>query len=106
MILSARQLLRCNTLLMALVGIVCLALIVQGAHVCPPSESASSGLQTSFSLSTPVCPVCAVSHTLLLTLLLILFSLVPTRSSTLLVSEQVRPVMRRLRLDLRAPPAF
>jgi hypothetical protein len=43
---------------------------------------------------------------LLLTLLLILFSLVPTRSRTLLISEQVRPVMRRLRLDLRAPPAF
>ena len=91
---------------MALVSVVCLALLLQGAHVCPPGAPSGAGIQASFSLASPICPVCAVAHTLLLTLLLILFSLVPTRSRTLLVSEQVRPFLRRLRLDMRAPPVL
>lgn len=85
---------------------VVLALVLQGAHVCPPAAPAAAGILASLSASSPVCPVCAVAHTLLLTLLLIFFSLVPTRSRMLLVAPPVRPLLRALRLDLRAPPAL
>ena len=82
--------------------VVCLALVVQGAHVCQSAARVGAVI----SLATPMCPVCALSHSLLITLLLILFSLVPTRSLTFLVSEPARPFRRVLRLDMRAPPVL
>lgn len=88
------------------IAVVCLALVVQGAHVCQPAESSAAGVGAVLSLATPMCPVCALSHSLLITLLLILFSVVPTRSRTLLVSVQPRSFWRGIQLDMRAPPVL
>jgi hypothetical protein len=71
-----------------------------------PAESSAAGVGAAISLSSPMCPVCVVSHTLLIALIFVLFSLVPTRSRTLLVSLQPTLSRRVLRLDMRAPPVF
>jgi len=89
-----------------LVVIVCLALAVQGAHVCAPMEPSGAGVRAVVAVATPVCPACALAQSVLITVFLILFSLVPTRSYTPMVSVQVRSFWRGLRLDMRAPPAF
>ena len=104
--LFRRQSLESNVPLLAVLGLLCLALMLQGAHVCAPAESSGSGGGTSISLANPVCPVCARSQTLLVALIFVLFSLVPIRSRTLLVSLQPRPFRRALRLDMRAPPVL
>ena len=85
---------------------MCLALVLQGAHVCAPSESSAAGAVSVTSLTSTLCPVCAVAQTLLITLMLVLFSLVPIHSRTFLVSLQPRPFRRVLRLDMRAPPVL
>jgi len=81
-------------------------LALQSAHVCPHAELSVPGIQAVNSLAAPVCSVCALAQSVLITLLLILFSLVPTRSRTPLVSVQVRSYWRAMRLDMRAPPVF
>jgi len=58
------------------------------------------------SLATPVCPVCALSQSILIALLIVFFALVLSFTRIRLVSVQARPFWRGLRLDLRAPPAF
>lgn len=105
MILSGHRSLNSGVGVQIFVVVVCLALAVQGAHVCPP-ESSGTGVRAVLTLATPVCPLCAVAHSVLISVLLILFSLVPTCSHTLLVSVQVRSFWRGLRLDMRAPPAL
>lgn len=104
MILSSRPSFAPDSLLLAIVGVVCLALVLQGAHVCSPSESSAAGVGASISRAPTLCPVCAVAQTLLITLIFVLFSLVPTYARTLLVSLQPRSFRRELRLDMRAPP--
>ena len=89
-----------------LIAMVCLALAIQGAHVCPPGKPAGAGVRAVVAVATPVCPACALAQSVLIPVLLILFSLVPTRSHALLVSVQVRSYWRGLRLDMRAPPAL
>ena len=85
---------------------VVLALVLLGAHVCPPAGSTASGIQVSISAASPTCPVCALGHTLILTLLLILLSLVSNYSGSSLVSQPVRSFLHGLRMDLRAPPVL
>ena len=89
-----------------LIVMVCLALAIQGAHVCPPGESSGLGVRAVIAVASPVCPACALAQSVLITVLLVFFSLVPTGSRTLLVSVQVRSFRRGLRLDMRAPPAL
>jgi hypothetical protein len=92
--------------MLALVAVVCLALLLPGAHVCAPSGSSATGVVAAIALSTPLCQVCALANTLLITLLLILFSLVPIPARALSVPVQMKSFWRGLRLDLRAPPAL
>ncbi len=89
-----------------MIALVCLTLALQGAHVCQSGESSALGVGAVISSATPVCPVCALAHSLLITLLLIFFSLVPTHSRALLVSVQARPFWRAIRLDMRPPPVL
>ena len=106
MILTRRPTSGSNALLLAVVAAVCLALALQGAHVCAPAESSAAGVSAAISMSAPLCQVCALANTLLITLLLILFSLVPVQTRALPVVIQVRSFFRGLRLDLRAPPTL
>jgi hypothetical protein len=97
-ILSSRQFSgsSCGAFGRIFVAVVVLALVLQGAHACPPGAANASGLEASFSVASPICAVCALAHTLILTLLLILFSLVSTRSRTFLVSQPIRQFLRGL----------
>jgi len=88
------------------IAVVCFVVALQGAHVCPPAGASAHGIQVAISPGAPVCSVCALAHSVLITLLFILFSLIPTRSRTPLVSVQVRPFWHGVRLDMRAPPVF
>jgi hypothetical protein len=89
-----------------LVAGVVLMLVLQGAHVCPPASSGDAGVQVSFSGASQICPLCALAHTFLLILLLVLFSLLPNHVRTPLLSQHVRPCLRGLRMDLRGPPVL
>src|SRR4051794_8071092 len=89
-----------------IIAILFCTVALQSAHVCPIEESSSAGIHAAISVVNPVCPVCALAHSVLITLLLILISLVPTRSRTVPVLVQARSYLQGIRLDLRAPPAF
>jgi hypothetical protein len=108
MILSSRQFPGAgyDAAIRLLVAGVVLVLVLQGAHVCPPAGSAAAGVQASFSGASPICPLCALAHTFLLILLLVLFSLLPNHVRTPLLSRHVRPYLRGLRMDLRGPPVL
>jgi hypothetical protein len=88
------------------VGVLCLALALQGAHVCPSAEFSAAGLRPAVSSLTPVCPVCAIAHSLLVTLLLFVVFLIPNYSRTVLISVQAKPFWRGIRLYMRPPPAL
>jgi hypothetical protein len=88
------------------IALVCLAVALQGAHVCQSAELSGAGIGTVISHAAPICPVCALAQSMLVALLVIFFCLVLSYSRTCLVSVQARPFWRGLRLDLRAPPAF
>lgn len=105
-IFSSRPFSGSNAFVLALVAAVCLALALQGAHVCAPAESSAAGFSAATLLAAPMCQVCALANTLLTTLLLILFPLVPTQTRAVPVFVQVRSYWRGLRLDLRAPPVL
>ena len=89
-----------------LVVIICLALAAQGAHFCPLPEPSGAGIQALITPDAPACSVCALAYSVLMTVLLIIFSLGATGSRTPLVSAQVRSFQYGLRLDMRAPPAL
>jgi len=105
-ILSGSQSFSHGTCARILVVVVCLVFTVQAAHVCPPGEPPGAGVRTVIAVAPPVCPTCALAQSVLITVMLILFSLVPTCSHTLLISVQVKSFWRGLRLDMRAPPAL
>jgi hypothetical protein len=88
------------------IAVVCFVVALQGAHVCPPPGASAHGIQVAISPGAPVCSVCALAQSVLIILLFILFSLIPTHSRTPLVSVQVRPFWHGVRLDMRAPPVF
>ena len=88
------------------IAVVSLVLALQGAHICPHAELSAPGIRAVISIAAPTCSVCAQAQSVLITLLLILFSFVPTRSRTPLVSVQARAFWRGVRLDMRAPPVF
>ena len=106
MILPRRSTSGSSAVLLAVVAAVCLALALQGAHVCAPAESSAAGVSAAISMSAPLCQVCALDNTLLITLLVILFSVVPVQARSIPVVVQVRSFWRGLRLDLRAPPTL
>lgn len=93
-------------LIAALWGLACLALILQGAHVCASGESTDPGVWPA-SLSAPFfCPVCAIAHSLLVILLFFLIILVLTQARIILPAFQAKPCWRGLVLHVRPPPAF
>jgi hypothetical protein len=96
----------CSAAIRLLVAGVVLVLVLQGAHVCPPASSGDAGVQAWFSGASPICPLCALAHTFLLILLLVLFSLLSNHARTPLLSQHVRPSLRGLRMDLRGPPVL
>ncbi|MFY9560851.1 MAG: hypothetical protein WAQ52_11505 [Terriglobales bacterium] len=106
-ILSGGQLASSRVFAQVLVGVVCLALLLQAAHVCQPAESYAPGVRGGISLAKPVCPVCALAQSVLGTLvLLFLFFLVPNRSRMVFVSVQAKPFWRGVRLRMRPPPVL
>jgi hypothetical protein len=90
-----------------LVALLCLMLAVQGAHVCRSSRHFELGVQTETGSPTPVCPVCAIAHTLLFTVLFLLLFLMPNNSTAVFQSvEPKKSSWREVRLYMRPPPVL
>jgi len=88
------------------VAAVVLALVLQGAHVCQPVVPHVPGVQASMSSAAPFCTVCAIAQSMLLAAILILLLLIPSRSSSGLLSVQANSFCHGLRLNARPPPVF
>ena len=90
-----------------LVAVLCLILLVQGAHVCGTCQSLESSLQAGFASPNLVCPVCVVAHALLFTVsfLLLFFMLgnAPIFSNPV---KTKKSLWREVRLYMRPPPAL
>ena len=106
MSLTASRSSRADTMRSLLIAALCLALAVQGAHTCQLVDSASAADGAFLVSSTPQCPICAVSQSLIVTLILIFFALVSSQSRAFSSPVRQRAFWRGLRLDLRAPPSF
>lgn len=89
-----------------LVLLVCLAVTVQGGHVCQYAQLGAPGVQPEMSSGAPFCTACAVAHSLLITVILLLLLLIPTTSRTVFVSVQAKSYWHGLRLYVRPPPAL
>ncbi|MBZ5546948.1 MAG: hypothetical protein LAO22_03155 [Acidobacteriia bacterium] len=90
-----------------LVALLCLTLAVQGAHVCGFSQSFEPAVQTEIGSPTVVCQVCAIAHSLLLTVLFLLLFLMPNSAPALFHPIEARKSLwREVRLYMRPPPAL
>jgi hypothetical protein len=92
-------------LLAALCAVVSLALILQGAHVCPAGESTTPGVWAGSS-AVPFCPLCAIAQSLQVILLFFLIILVLTHTGIIFPISHARPCWRGSQLYVRPPPAF
>ena len=89
-----------------LVLLLCLALTLLGGHVCQNEHHVGTELQSANSSAVSFCPVCAVAHSLLVTVLFLLLQLLSSGSRTFLLAPQVRPLWRGVRFFVRPPPAY
>ncbi|MBI3645641.1 MAG: hypothetical protein HY233_06725 [Acidobacteriales bacterium] len=106
MILPGGQSARSRVSAQLFIGVMCLALVLQGAHVCQLAASSAAGVRAGNVFAAPVCPVCALGLSLLVAVLLFLFFLLPNRSRAVYVSVPAAPFWRGVRLDVRPPPAL
>jgi hypothetical protein len=85
--------------------LVCLALVMQGAHACGSGDTTDPGAPVISSVQLP-CPVCAIVHSLLVVLIFFLIPLVLTHIRISLPFLPAKPCWRGPELYVRPPPAF
>lgn len=91
-----------QTLLVAL----CLAIALQGGHVCRPTLPVAPGLQADAGAAVPFCTVCAISCSLIVAIALLVFLFLPSHYRTDFVTVQARSYWLGLRLYVRPPPVL
>lgn len=89
-----------------LLVLLCLTITVEGAHVCSPEQHDAPGLQCDLGAQAPFCTVCAIAHSLLATIILLLLLLIPILSHPEIVPIQAQAFWDGLRLSVRPPPAL
>ncbi len=92
--------------LQALLALLCLTLAVEGAHVCPTAQPDAPGVQAEAGAQAPFCTVCAIAHSLLVAVVLLLVLFIPTRSHAEIVPVQAQAFWDGLRLYVRPPPVL
>lgn len=95
-----------RVLVQTLLGVLCLAITVQGGHICRPTLPAAPGLQADAGTAVPYCTLCAIACSLIVAVFLLLFLFLPTRFCTEFVSVQASSFWDGLRLYVRPPPAL
>lgn len=95
-----------RVLVQALLAALCLAITLQGGHVCRPTLPAAPGLQADAGAAVPFCTVCAMSGSLIVAIALLLFLFLPSSYRTDFVTVQARSYWQGLRLYVRPPPVL
>jgi hypothetical protein len=91
---------------LVLVGLLCVALVLQGAHVCPYAQHSAPGVQNALCSASTVCSVCAVAGSVLIVVSFVLLLLLPSGSRPSFAPVAARPFWRVERLYVRPPPLF
>ena len=107
MTFSSVQSARVRICLQMLVALLCLTLVAQGAHVCQSAQHLDSGVQGVLASPVPVCPICAVAHSLLFAVFFLFLFLMPRSSPAVFHSvEAKKSSWRAVQLYMRPPPAL
>ena len=93
-------------LLHVVLGFLCVALVLQGAHVCPYAQHSAPGVQNGPCSSSAVCSVCAVAGSLLIVVFFALLLLLPSGTRPAFAFVPAKPFWRAERLYVRPPPVF
>jgi hypothetical protein len=89
-----------------LVALVCLAMTLQGGHVCQFAHRGAPGIQAEMSSAAPFCTVCALAHSLLVAVMLLLLLVMPSYLRGVFIPVQAKAFWQGLRLYVRPPPAL